>query len=451
MKKQKQITMAMEREQNAEPKKNNFAQKFREDIEVSIDRGDIWREPTIKIKNNKVRQLVIDLMNLTKSLRSESFELLVPELSQKELVARGTRMILDPLKKIDVENGFGSVWNEWTIKLAGEKIGLAERELMEVVSEKSERGQLLRMEQSLVATEMEEAAREKLTGLNLREIKSKLAMESWLLLLVEEVEKVVEDQVAIRDILTAFLEIVDFAPGQKLPFKQLRQKLVAARTGKEIKIVDLHCLAFLNSKDKGIEVVDTASDFTIENEEGKRMKISQRDILENVTIFKEIFDRNKICNQLVVLVVDNDRFVMPGQEERVMRFIESLPAEVKRLIKDDFVIVKASEILGDVPLMVRGVIREGTRKQMVEEELEKLKQRTLPLQMQTEEFAEEIAEKSLAMQTSLGQAISESFSQAIVLQKTKAHQQATELFNVGAAGTKEPAIVIAHWREREII
>ncbi len=451
MKKQKQITMAMEREQKVELENNNFTQKFWEDIEMLIDTGDIWREPTIKIKDSKVRQLVVDLMDVAKNLRSESFELLIPELSQKELVARGMKMVFDRLKKVDGENDFGSVWNEWTIKLAGAKMGLAERELMEVISEKSERGQLLRTEQGLTAMEIEETTKERLMGLNSREIKSRLAMESWLLLLVEEVGKVVEDPPVIRDILRAFLEIVDFAPGQKLPFKQLRQRLVAARTGKEIKIVDLHCLAFLNSKDKGIEVVDTASDFTIESGEGKRMKISQRDILENVMAFKEILDKNKICNQLVVLVVDNDRFVMPGQEERVFKFIESLPAEVGKLIKDDFVMVKASEVLGDGALIVRGIVREGTRKQMVEEELEKLKQRTLPLQMQTEEFAEEIAEKSLAMQTSLGKAISESFSPAIVLQKTKAHQQATELFNVGAAGTKEQAIVIAHWREREII
>lgn len=447
----KLIQKTMEREQKISLENNKFAQEFWEGIEVLIDTGDIWREPTIKIKDSKVRRLVVDLMDVAKSLRSESFELLVPELSQKELVSRGMKMIFDPLKKVDVENVFGSVWNEWTIKLAGAKIGLAEGELVEIVCEKSDRGQLLKIEQGLNVTEIEEIIKERLVGSNSREIKSRLAMESWLLLLVEEVGKVVEEPSIIRDVLAAFLEILDFAPGQKLPFKQLRQRLIAARTGKEIKIVDLHCLAFLNSKDKGIEVVDTASDFTIENEEGKRMKISQRDILDNVTAFKEILDRNKICNELVVLVVDNDRFVMPGQEERVSKFIESLPAELRKLIKSDFVIVKASEVLSDEVLMVRGVVNEGTRRRMVEEELKKLKQRTLPLQMQTEEFAKEVAEKSLAMQTSLGKAISEIFSPAIVLQKTKAHQQATELFNVGAAETKEQAIVIAHWREREII
>jgi hypothetical protein len=261
----------------------------------------------------------------------------------------------------------------------------------------------------------------------------------------------------ISDTLTALIKIIDFAPGQKTDITKLRQTLLGGRLGQTINIVCIHCMAFINSPSEGIVVSNTAEDILMEDEKGKKFLVSQRDRLDAFEAFALILNDSKIAHDIKLVVIDDDKLVTPGQKENVVAFLQSLEEVVSRhpVSKHSLEIVRGSRLIERNDFTAewqRRSDRSNTvAERLVDSEFEKLKQKPLPGSWKTRERAREVAQKSFLNQFALGATIPKTFDPAIILQRSNAHQQSTEIFNLGNQGKGKPPLIFSFWKDRKLV
>lgn len=409
--------------------------------------------------------------NLTRrifqNINQQSVSDFLPQLSDAEVAVRATKAILKPLKRIDDNNAFGGIWNEQMARIAAQRLGLPEKKLKNLITDNGTIAIKLRQSQAIVSKECESLIRRNFEKNPPEGLKFTVQLETWINSLIKTVEENLqsinpnlgkgEKSKITEDIIWAFVQVLDFAPKQNVPLSSLLGILIRGRMGKEINIIDLHCLSFINNANVGIEVSKTAEDFIVQDSSDNKLLISQADILDNVAQFAEILGKNNISHNVIVLVIDNDKFVLPGQENNINMFLKSLEGVLQKhkLSKNGFLVVRTSEVVSPGELSSewekRNTMSDKTTERLVDEEFARLNQRTLPHNMQSRNFAREIAQKSFLVQISLGSAVPILFEPCIILQKARAHQQATEIFRLGAKLTNTDPIILTHWKDRQKI
>lgn len=393
----------------------------------------------------------------------EIVETLLPVIKPEEAVSRRLKATLNQLKRID-DNFFGSAWNEVTAFAAGVRLGIKPKELKKTITEEGFGGQKLRTAQAFISKESETLAIKKLLERDHTEIVKELRIEAWVTQQTEEIKRSIkeiapeiskqESENTIKDVLVCMIKFIGLTPGQKIPLRNLRETLLRGRLGiLLVNLVAIHCLAFRNSEETGIEVKDTAEDFVATNADSSRVRISQNDSLDEIANFAKTLGACNINCEVAILIIDNDSFVLDGQESNVTCFIESLKGIIKMHPISNFNIsvLRASDIINPEELALEWERRnrrtDKDAENSVDEEFEKLQRRTLPKSMKTREFARKVARKRFLVQMSLGASIPILFTKGITLQRAKAHQQATKLFNLGAALNNETPVIITHWKE----
>lgn len=418
--------------------------------------------------NSQTNDLVHRVVNQTQSrIHPDNLVEILPDLNAQEIAHVGAKKIIEPLKVRQDSNKFGGLWNEWTAQVAATKLGLPHSRLAHQIAASGPVGQKLRQEQAAVARQTEELLRRQLATAAPENIVFAVKLETWIRRQIQELRQDLEQLAptlgkqakgeVVSDTVAALLEVLDFTSGQNQPTKLIRDRLLAARLGQRLNLVDLHCLSFRNSPEDGIQVATTASDFIVKDSQGNLVKVSQNDLLDGVVRFAEILDQHKISHRVIVLVTDNDRFVLPDQSERVNQFVASLEHWLQRhpLAHHNLEIVRASSVTQPDEFLPEWLRRSGQGDKLAEKEVEavftKLQQRTLPPQMKTRQFAREIAGKSFTLQASLGKHVPEVFHPAFVLQSSRAHQQAAEIFLLGNKQCPKPAVIISHWKGRQVL
>jgi len=388
----------------------------------------------------------------------------LPNLSPEEISHRATKIALEPLKKPNGENQFGGVWNKWTACVAAAKLGLPQQKLSRIITKSGPTGQKLRQEQAKVAAQTE-ALIVKFLGTHIPDnIQTRVRLETWVNRLATETRllmhktKGLKDEKVVFDAVTAFIKILDFTPGQDLPEKSLREKLLQARLNQTpINLIDLHCPIFINSPTNGVIVDSSAESRVIETAEGKRIKIGHDGFFDGVCTFANILETHHIPHKIIILVIDNDKFVMPGQEDNIAQLVNSLPRTINQhpISKHNWKIVRASEAVSNEEFVPEWAIRnkrgDTITERLVDAEFDRLQSKTLPPEMKTRDFARSIARKAFVQQFAFGSRLSEVFDPAIIIQRTRAHQQASEIFRLGNKSCSKPGIIVAHWKNREEI
>lgn len=449
--------------------------KKKERNDPYYQKGVIAMERILDIpRQEKGASLTTELMSIVEQNVMNSVEPMIeirkikeslPDLSEEEVAARAVKKGLTPLKNLN-GNPFGSQWNQLMAEEAGRRLGLSSQDLHKIIAQEGPTGLKLREKQKEVAKETEALLRKTVLtrastveGIKLEALRDKLVEETRrdLLELSPDLPKQAKED-AIEDVVGMIIRVMEFSEGQRIDFGRMREILLRARLGEELRLIDLHCLAFVNDPIKGISVSSTAEDFETIDANGSRLKISQRTSFNGIKKMAQILSDGEIQPVIEVMVVDNDKFVFPGQEENVADFIESL----KRLMKNDKVLgrfrtefVLASSVTHpekwEMEWQSRSQRGDKLAERLVNEEFERLAQRNLPTRMKTREFARIISGRSFCVQAAIGSHLAER-EMILTMQKTKAHQQATELANVGAKsfGRKSP-IIMAHWTGQEII
>ncbi len=390
----------------------------------------------------------------------------LPEISIEQAASRIASSMLAPLKQISTNNFFGSRWNEITAQAAGEQWMINSTDLRRIIVDTGSRGQKIRKVQADIAREAESAIKRSIFTRSSEGLLFEAAIEAWATQQSEELRRELkthapdlskkETEIITCDVLSALVRIIDFAPRQSINLRNLRATLLKGRLGTVINVIHLHCLPFINSP-KGIVVANSAQDVVVENAEGKKLVLSQEDTLAGVAKFAEILRASNISHNIVIFLVDNDKFVMAGQEQTIQEFTSSLEKllECHSINKSDWSLIRASDVV--TPLEFEEEWERKNRRgdslteKTVDEEFQRLQSRTLPQDMKTRQFAREIAKKSFLLQVSFGATVPILFEPAIVLQKTKAHQQATKMFDLGAKLVVAQALVIAHWKDRKML
>lgn len=442
----------MERNREFTLDKKDFTQAFWGDIEVLIDKTRVWQEPTIKMADEESKALLTDLMKLISGMDLECVSRSLPQLSEGEILSRTLKMVLDPLRKVSSTDPFGSRWNEWTLCLAGREVDIPREKVLEVICEKSEVGNKLRMIQGELSRLLEEDIKSELTERDKKKIGIWLAMESWLNLRIGEVQKETGDIAMTKDILIAFIQLTDFVWGVKLPAKRLFQLLTAGRKGKKIDLMDLHCLSFTNSQTDGINVVRTAEDFVRQEKKGNRELVSQRERLEGVWRVAGILKQNNIIFEITVLIIDNDQSVDQRQEDNIREFVASLKDVIKSNTPDglgEVRILLASDLFDWREHLKRwDDLSEKTQENEVDTAFAKLQSKNLPNSHKSRMFARDHAHKVVAVDWGLGETLSKNFDNLICVRRTRAIQQAAKFFTMGQKtfGSKE-IVLIPFWKE----
>ena len=389
----------------------------------------------------------------------------LPDLSGEEVASFAVKKGLAQIKNLD-GNPFGSLWNQIAAEVAGERLGLPSQSLHKIIVLEGPTGIKLREVQREVARETEVLLKKK--ALEREHIVNTIKFEVLMGRLAEETRRDLLEvnpdlakqakEVAINDVVNTLVRIMELSEGQRLDFSRMRKTLVRARLGESLRVVDLHCLAFVNSPVSGISVSPTADDFEIQDARGVRLRITQRAFFTGVEKMIRILQCGGINPTLEILVIDNDKFVRSGQAANVNCFVESLREVVKR---DKFLgqlsveFVRASEItdLGRWQDEWERRSRTGDKlaERVVNEEFERLTLRDLPPELKTREFARKIAGRSFCVQAAIGAHLAER-EMILAMQSTRAQQQATELARVGSKGENlADPIIVAHWTGHEAI
>lgn len=419
----------------------------------------------------QTRDIVLSVRQSLNGFNKDNLWQHLPKLGLEEASRRAMKAIVSPLKQISESNPFLSEWNEITAKDAAKRLGLPSKRLDRLIAQNGPTAQKLRDAQARVSKVFEAEIAKSISQDPKSDIVFSVAFDTWMSRLINNTRQMIsetapnlakeEREGVISDTLAAFVKILDFATGQEIPENKLLRFLLEGRLGKDINIIDLHCLSFLNSPEGGIKVADTAEDFIVTDAESNRLVISQKDFLDNISRFVDILSAHQIPHRVIVLVIDNDKFVMGNQEKNIQEFLCSFAKVIKRhpVTKRDVEIVRASTIvdLGEFQsewekltnqARIKGLANTLTQK-IEKEEFERLQKRTLPSDLKTREAARNIAQKSFLLQMSFGSKLPTLFEPAIVLQSAKAHQQATTVFRLGAKMVGEEPVIITHWKGRQ--
>lgn len=442
---------------------DNFAEALRMDTGSIIFGQNIPFELTAKTPDSQTEKIVRFVVNSAINLCDiENLSPHLPNLGVDEVSTRVANLVTSPLKRFN-DGPFGSKWNEWTAQLAAQRLGLPASKVSDIIKKKGPLGEKLRSTQELVAREVESILKRRIQQSDgiLHKI---VALETFVAQLNNNLNKKIlekkpeltesEKDLVLKDTLIAILRIIDFAANQKINFNELTNILLNARLGEKINIVDLHCLSFVNTSN-GIFVSETAEDFEAQDSKGNTFLISQSDILDGVCQFSNILSDSHIEFRVIILVIDNDKFVMLHQEKQIQKFISSLGHVMTKhpISKHTIQMVSSSTITEPTKF---DKVQERTKsnkvlERMIDEEFNRLKERTVPTKMKTRRFAREIAKKSFHLQFALGSTLPIIFEPAIILQSTKAHQQATEVFRMGSKSVNVKPIIIGHWNGRKLI
>lgn len=439
---------------------NNKIKNGKEPIYIGVITMERVIQTLKEIRITNRQETVIDkLIAVGLDMDFETLNPFLPVLSNDEVIGRTSKKILSQFKAAQQDNAFGSVWNEWCTKIAANELNITHKDLTAVL----QNSQQLREKQKKVAQQLETEFKKALSQELPEEFKRTIQIETWITSQVKEVTAIFEKtelsmeekEKSILETLISLIRIVNFSKGQKINVKQLRDQIINAKiSGQEINLVGLHCLSFKNNPTLGIKVNPDARDFISENRDSSKVLITQNDSLDKVSEFCEILRDGKVKFKLTILVIDNDAFASESERGNVDLFCVSLKKVVANhpIAKHKFEIIKASKIMNSNNLTEEWLkINEESRKILIEEEFEKLNRRTLPPNMQTHQCAEEIARKNFLVQISMGSIIPILFPNSITLQRAKAAQQATQLFNTGNKIAKQNSIILTHWKNMTVI
>ncbi len=419
-------------------------------------------------QNSQTRDIIHQVISRTQGhIHIDGLATILPDLSPQEVAHQGVKKILEPLKQLDERNKFGGPWNEWTAHVAATKLGLPLQRLVQQINASGPLGQKLRNEQAAVAKQTEDLLRRQLATSAPENIVTAIKLETWIKRQVQELRQELEQPTdtlskkakgeVVSDTIAALLEVLNFTSGQDQPVKLIRDRLLAARQGQTLNVIDLHCPLFINSLTGGVVVDSSPEERVVETTEGKRIKISHDGFFDSVNQFADILAKHHILCQISMVIIDNDKFVMPGQENNVTQLINSLPKIIKQhpISKHAWKIVRASSVVSSEEFTTEWDIRnkrsDTITEKLVDSEFDRLQSKTLPPKMKTRDFARSIARKAFIQQFAFGSCLPEIFDPAIILQRTRAHQQASEIFRLGNKSCSKPGIIIAHWQDREEI
>lgn len=414
--------------------------------------------------DSQTERLITNLQNvIIAEVQIQDIKDHLPTLNKSEVSARASKLILGPLKKADSSNPFGGQWNEWTAKAAATRLGFPKKKLHKLIAQTGPTAQALRDEQAKVSAQVEQIFRHNVENGDFLKAELLVKTESWIHGLIlrtrdhlrgQEITKNQKEQI-ILDSLTAFIRILAFAKGQQIETNSLLPSLLKGRMDGEINLVVLQCMTFNNSVEKGITVVPHAQDIKIQTNSGQGLIISQRDSLDEVSRFAEILTLSNILHTITIIIFDNDKIVLPKQEENIDKFIEDFNKVVSghTLGRHNTQIVRGSDMVNPELFREewekRNKSGDNLTENLVDIEFDRLQDKTLPVDQKSRRFARSIAMKGFLLQTSLGANLTEMFDNLIILQRTKAQQQASEILRLGAKiqGNPNPN-VIAHWKDR---
>lgn len=414
--------------------------------------------------NQNQTEAILDKLILPEN--KPDFEALMPfmpEVNINIIATRAFKKFFGELKVIDSRNPFGSMWNEWSAVLAANQLGIPIKDLHQVIDGKSPTSAKLREAQAKASEEIEALLKKSLSINMSKEIEKEILLETWVSGQLEEIRKQLEHEdlsknkkgELIFETIKCLVEIISFAKGQKVNLKQLRDRLLNARLDNTtINIVALHCLSFRNSPTSGISVASDCNDFVATNSDDSKVLITQNDSLDKVNEFVNILKGCNVKSKVTIVVIDNDAFVGSNQEGNIANFCDTLKLIVSNhpLAKHNVDIIKATNIMDTKDLDKEWErLSEKQREKLVDEEFEKLNRRTLPAELQTRDFARKVAKNNFLVQITMGATIPVVFDNSITLQRAKAHQQATQLFNSGAKLTGSTPIILTHWKNMKTI
>lgn len=441
-----------------------YMEKILKNRQLSVENHLVNMLSNLHINSKSQTEAVIE--PALNNVDFEAVERFLPTLSREEISARAAKALIAPLKKVDLTNPFGGAWNELTAKLASERIGMPGKRLGDLIDQKSLLGNKLRSAQSAISLEIEHLFRREMLLRPPEKVVRELKTRSWLEFLTNECRKSIskcgrqfsksEVTEIMNNSILSLLQIIKFAAGQKILITEILDKLVMAQIEAPINVVNLHCMSFVNRVDEGITVSQTAEDFTVVDPTGREILVSQSDAINKVVEFSNILKTHRIPFNLTFLVFDKDKIVLPGQEENTELFLLSLKGLINKGEMSNARVVKASDIIH--PQQFESLwqklnhTREGLVEKIVDDEFERLKSKTLPLSQKSREFAREITHRMFLIQLATGATIPKLFDPVIILQRTRAVQQSSELFNIGAkeTDTKSP-LLIGHWKDRQLI